>query len=231
MYCINCGVKLADTEKRCPLCGTVVFHPDLVRPDAEPLYPQDQVPVPRVNSRVAHVIVTTAFLMPILITLLCDLQMNNAVTWSGFVIGALLAGYVILVLPTWFRKPNPVIFVPCGFVAIGLYLLYINLATGGHWFLSFAFPLVGAVGLIVTTVVTLLRYVRRGRLYVFGGAAIALGAFMPVMELLMNLTFHFQKFKWWSLYPMIPLVLLGGMLIFLAICRPARENMERKFFI
>lgn len=231
MYCINCGVKLADTEKRCPLCGTVVFHPELNRPEAEPLYPQDQVPVPKVNSRIANVIVTAAFLLPILITLLCDLQMNGGVTWSGFVIGGLVVGYVILVLPTWFRKPNPVIFVPCGFVAVGLYLLYINLATGGHWFLSFAFPVVGAVGLIVTTVVTLLRYVRRGRLYVFGGAAIALGAFMPVMELLMNLTFHFQKFKWWSLYPMIPLVLLGGVLFFLAAYRPARESMERKFFI
>ena len=231
MYCINCGVKLADTEKRCPLCGTVVFHPELNRPEAEPLYPQDQVPVPKVNSRIANVIATAAFLLPILITLLCDLQMNGGVTWSGFVIGALVVGYVILVLPTWFRKPNPVIFVPCGFVAVGLYLLYISLATGGHWFLSFAFPVVGAVGLIVTTVVTLLRYVRRGRLYVFGGAAIALGAFMPVMELLMNLTFHFQKFKWWSLYPMIPLVLLGVVLIFLAAYRPARESMERKFFI
>lgn len=231
MYCINCGVKLADTEKRCPLCGTVVFHPELNRPEAEPLYPQDQVPVPKVNSRIANVIATAAFLLPILITLLCDLQMNGGVTWSGFVIGGLVVGYVILVLPTWFRKPNPVIFVPCGFVAVGLYLLYINLATGGHWFLSFAFPVVGAVGLIVTTVVTLLRYVRRGRLYVFGGAAIALGAFMPVMELLMNLTFHFQRFKWWSLYPMIPLVLLGGVLIFLAAYRPARESMERKFFI
>ena len=231
MYCINCGVKLADTEKRCPLCGTVVFHPELNRPEAEPLYPQDQVPVPKVNSRIANVIVTAAFLLPILITLLCDLQMNGGVTWSGFVIGALVVGYVILVLPTWFRKPNPVIFVPCGFLAVGLYLLYISLASGGPWFLSFAFPVVGAVGLIVTTVVTLLRYVRRGRLYVFGGAAIALGAFMPVMELLMNLTFHFQKFKWWSLYPMIPLVLLGGVLIFLAAYRPARESMERKFFI
>ena len=231
MYCINCGVKLADTEKRCPLCGTVVFHPELNRPEAEPLYPQDQGPVPKVNSRIANVIVTAAFLLPVLITLLCDLQMNGGVTWSGFVIGALVVGYVILVLPTWFRKPNPVIFVPCGFVAVGLYLLYISLATGGHWFLSFGFPVTGAVGLIVTTVVTLLRYVRRGRLYVFGGAAIALGAFMPVMELLMNLTFHFQKFKWWSLYPMIPLVLLGGVLIFLAAYRPARESMERKFFI
>ena len=29
MYCIQCGVKLADSQSACPLCGTVVFHPDI----------------------------------------------------------------------------------------------------------------------------------------------------------------------------------------------------------
>ena len=37
MYCINCGVKLADSEKRCPLCGTVPYHPDIVRQEGEAL--------------------------------------------------------------------------------------------------------------------------------------------------------------------------------------------------
>mgnify|MGYP001071229356 CR=1 FL=1 len=27
MYCVNCGVELADSETVCPLCGTRVFHP------------------------------------------------------------------------------------------------------------------------------------------------------------------------------------------------------------
>ena len=55
--------------------------------------------------------------------------------------------------------------------------------------------------------------------------------FMPVMGYLLNLTFYEPQFALWSLYPMTPLLLLGGMLIFLAICRPARETMQRKFFI
>jgi hypothetical protein len=46
-----------------------------------------------------------------------------------------------------------------------------------------------------------------------------------------NVTFFRPAFALWSLYPMTALVLLGGMLIFLAICRPARETMQRKFFI
>lgn len=231
MYCINCGVKLADTETRCPLCGIEAFHPELIRGEAEPLYPRHRYPAPPVNSRAAQIVVTTFLLMALFTTLVIDLQINAGVTWSGFVIGALAMSYVLFVLPYWFRKPNPVIFVPCGFAAIGLYLLYINCATGGSWFLSFAFPVTGGIGIIVTTVVVLLKYLRRGRLYILGGAFIALGAFMPLMEFLIYKTFDRPRFGVWCMYPLIALVLLGGMLIFLAICRPARETMERKFFL
>ena len=64
------------------------------------------------------------------------------------------------------------------------------------------------------------------------GAIIALGAFMPLMGFLINLTFfHASNFALWSLYPMTALVFLGCLLIFIAICKPAREWLERKFFI
>jgi hypothetical protein len=109
--------------------------------------------------------------------------------------------------------------------------MYINLALDGDWFLSFAFPVVGVVGIIVTAVVTLLRYIHRGRLYVFGGALIALGLFMPLMEFLSVVTFESVRFAGWSFYPMIVLTLFGGMFLFLAGNGKARERMERKFFI
>ena len=41
MYCIKCGVELKDSEEKCPLCGTVVFHPDMKRPDGEKPYPAE----------------------------------------------------------------------------------------------------------------------------------------------------------------------------------------------
>ncbi len=231
MYCINCGVKLEDTEKVCPLCGTVPFHPDIKRNEAESLYPENRFPKHQMNTLAVMVMVTTMFIIPFIITLLCDLQINREVTWSGYVMGALLVAYVTVILPLWFRRPNPVIFVPCGFVSVGLYLWYINFAVGGDWFLGFAFPMVGGVGIIVTAVVALLRYVKKGKLYIFGGAALALGAFMPVLELLINITFSRQRFAFWSIYPLAAMIIMGGMLIFLAINRNVRESMERKFFI
>lgn len=169
------------------------------------------------------------FILPLLLTLTIDLRYNRSITWSGIVAGALLLGYVVIALPGWFRKPNPVIFVPCDFAAAALYLLYIDLVTGGHWFLSFALPVTGSVGAVVVTVVVLVKYLHRGRLYVFGGAVMALGGIMLLTEFLLDITFGLS-FAGWSLYPLVTLVLIGGWLIFLAINKSARETVERKLF-
>lgn len=233
MYCIKCGVKLVEGSKPCPLCGTLPFHPDIRPEKAEGLYPAGQYPsTSQVSSTVVLTVISALlFLLPIFITLQCDLLINARVQWSGYVVGALVCVYVIAVLPLWFRKPNPVIFVPIDFVVVGLYLLYISFATGGHWFLGFAFPVVGFAMVNVTAVVTLIKYVRRGLLYILGGSLIATGLFMPVTEWLVYRTFSRSVFHFWSVYPLTALVILGGLLIFLAICRPARETMERKFFL
>jgi hypothetical protein len=231
MYCAKCGVRLGDTESYCPLCGTVAHHPELARDVAEPAYPRGKYPARPPRSFVGQVMLTELFLLPFIVVLLVDLQFNDAITWSGFVMGGLTVSYAMLVLPMWFRRPNPVIFVPCGFLAVALYLLYIDMVVAGGWFWPFALPLTGGVCLIFTAVVTLVRYVKKGYFFVFGGAAIALGGLMLLAEFLLKLTFGIHRFVGWSLYPLAALVLLGGFLIYLGINRNAREVMERKLFI
>lgn len=230
MYCIQCGVELSDTEKQCPLCSTRVYHPEVHQKEAPALYPADRFPGSNRFSRGLPIFMTTVFALALFFSLLCDLQLHRRLTWSGFVVGALLTAYVPLVLPGWFRKPNPVIFLPCSFAAAIAYLLFLDLVTQGDWFLSFAFPVAGGLGLLTTALVTLLKYVPTGRLYIVGGFFVALGAFMLLVEFLLHLTFLRSGAAGWSAYPMTALVLLGGFLIFLGICRPAREAMERKFF-
>ena len=230
MYCIKCGVELAESEKTCPLCNTLVFHPDLPAPAGEKPYPVDRRPAQQVSPMGARFILAMCFVAGVLIPTLCDLQINDAITWSGYVIGALAMSYICLMLPSWFRRPNPAVFIPCDFAAVALYLLYIDLATKGGWFLSFGLPVVGFFGLIVTTVVVLVRWLRRGRLFIFGSAALAVGIFTPVMELLLTLTFPIP-FYGWSFYPLAVLALAGITMIVIGICRPMRETLERKFFL
>lgn len=229
MYCVNCGVKLADTEKKCPLCNTVVYHPDIKQKDAPPLYPPDKMPKASKSPKSLNGVLLILFFIPMLISFVSDWQSDGSLSWFGFVAGGLILGYIAFILPLWFRKPNPVIFVSCNFVAITLYLLYIDLATDGGWFLSFAFPVTFGFCSIICTIVTLLYYLRKGKLYIWGGAFIAVGAFMPLIEWLLDITFGFN-FIGWSIYPMIACVLLGAVMIYLAINRTAREFVERRLF-
>lgn len=231
MYCAKCGVKLADSLPACPLCGTRAYHPDIDRTLTDGQYPHETYPAKQKRSLLGPVILTALFLMPMLIVPLCDLQINRHITWSGFVTGAVLLSYILLILPSWFAKPNMVIFVPCDFAAVISYLLYVCFATGGNWFLSFAFPVTGGLGLIVTAVVVLCKYVPKGNFYTFGGACMLLGVFMVLVEWLIQVTFDLPTVMGWSLYPLVVLAILGGFLIFLALNRHARETLERKFFI
>ena len=231
MYCIKCGVELADSEKVCPLCGTRVFHPDLPRAQADPPFPpQPRLKPEEVNRSGLLFILTVLALLPAVICLLCDWRYNQRIVWSGYSAGGVGLLYVLIVLPLWFRRPNPVIFVPIDFAAILLYLLYIDLATHGQWFLSFAFPVTGAIAILTCTVVTLLRYVRKGYLYIFGGALILGGGITVLIEFLINVTFGIHEALFWSLYPLAAGVILGLMLLVIAICKPLRRSLHRKFF-
>ncbi len=229
MYCVNCGVKLADTEKKCPLCETEVYHPTIKQGEARKLYPEGKMPEKKSGFNVIAVAGVIIFVLAMIICFFADIQRNAKLDWFGFVGGALVSGYVIFALPLWFKRPNPVIFVPCDFAVSILYLWYINFAVGGDWFLSFVFPAVGGMALIICTVITLIRYVKRGRLYILGGASVLLGAFMLLVEYLLDMTFKLS-FVGWSIYPLIALVALGGIMIYLAIDAVARETVARKLF-
>ena len=141
MYCIRCGVKLAETESKCPLCGTSVCHPDFGA-TAPPLYPPNRLPESKAGRKALSGGIIILFLIPLIICFFADRQINGELNWFGYVVGALGVAYVLFALPQWFRKPNPVIFAPCSFAAAALYVWYIDFATRGGWFWTFALPVI-----------------------------------------------------------------------------------------
>lgn len=231
MYCINCGVKLSDGQTICPICKTPVYHPDIDIKKGMPTYPNIDTPPEEYNRKGILFVITFMFLIPIAVSIICDLSLNHLVLWSGYVTGALILTYVSVVLPSWFSHPNPVIFVPCSFAACAVFLLYIDLQTGGHWYLSFALPVTAICALITTTAVTLLRYIKRGHLYIYGSVCIATGLFTVLIEILSNITFSLRNYLIWSAYPLIAFFIIGIMLIIVAIVKPFRESLYKMFFI
>ncbi len=230
MYCVKCGVELADSEQVCPLCGTRVCHPDFVREPAPSSYPAGENTEVKVNYRGIMFVITLTFAAVIAQLLICSFSIPSANAWAGFSIGGVMLLYIIVFLPMWFRRPNPVIFVPCDYAAVLLYVLYVCIALRGKWFLSFALPVIGVNCLIVTAVITLFRYTRRGWLFIIGGALIAHGLYMVLLEHLIGVNFLGTPALRWSFFPLVACFILGMGLIIVAISRPLKESLKKKLF-
>lgn len=231
MYCVKCGVELADSEKKCPLCMTPVYYPEADKL-SEPTYPPFQKQPEKVSPRGVYFIITFVFLVSGIISVICDLNLGNGVVWAGYVVGGLATAYVIFILPGWFERSHPAVFIPTSFAAVALYLLYVSLVTGGDWFLPFALPVCGGVALIVVSVGVLSHYLKRGYLYIWGGALIATGFLSVLIDVLVNLVFFDAGAKiFWSVYPLTVFLLFGLMLIVIAIVKPFKESLKKIFAI
>lgn len=79
MYCVKCGVELADSEKKCPLCGTEVICPgEEKREISPPPYPPYPGAVREGVSRNGVLFVLTVlFLLPFCLCLICDIKING----------------------------------------------------------------------------------------------------------------------------------------------------------
>ncbi len=230
MYCIKCGEELAAGQKVCPICETRVYHPDFPNEEA-PTYPRKEFASEEFNRHGLLFVISVLWLLPTFLPMVFDLLWNEEITWSGYVIGALVLSYVTVILPWWFKRANPVIFVPCDFAAATVFLWYIDFATEGEWFWGLALPISAGLCLIVTAVVALCRYLPRGGFFIFGGALVALGVWTQLIEVLLRVVINVDFTVMWSLFSFATLFVVGLMLIVIGIVRPLRDSLKKIFFV
>lgn len=229
MYCVKCGVQLPEGAKRCPLCSTPVWCPDT---EAEPASTySDRYPIISRQRRITVMsLITVALLAAMVACLSICLHITGKVGWSAYVLSGCLCFYTVCLLPFWFKRPHPMVFVPVAFGAALALLLFINWYTGGHWFWPFAFPVTMIVAALTIGALALYRYVKGGTLFITGGLLMALGGASMLIELFTHLVFSAPMFGW-SLYGAVVFGIFGGFLILSGIIRPLREHLERTFFI
>lgn len=231
MYCIRCGVELANHETCCPLCKTRVVHPDFVDLDAPAPYPKDKVVYRDINRSGVLFILSVLFFLAGALTLVCDLSQNHSVVWSGYAVGGIITGYVLFVFPLWFHRRIPAVFAAVDFATVLLFLWYINTTVGADWFFSFALPAVLMPGAITCALLWLYSCFRSRLLWILGGAFILLGVSLVGTELLMQYTFSLERGLVWSIYPLVVFVLLGILLLVTASSARLRGYLQRKFFV
>ena len=230
MYCVRCGVKLQESVKACPLCSTPVWCPEAGETAPAATYSDRYPTISRQKRLTVMASLTVSLLAAMVACLTIALNTTGRMGWSFYVIVGTAAFYLIFLLPFWFRRPHPMIFVPVAFLSLCLLLFLLSLHTHGRWFWTFAFPLTVLLAALTIGAIALYRYVKRGTIFVTGGLLIAIGGSCLLAEFFQHLTFRTQMFTW-SLYAAAVFLLFGGFLILAGIIRPLREHLERTFFI
>jgi hypothetical protein len=111
-YCSRCGVEVYENAEKCPLCQSpiqkFVSDPTPGRP-----FPQDELASPRpprMNKKerihLASVLTGFGLLIPILITLSVDLNLNGTLTWSYYP-SIILAAILLIVLTSLYVTKYP----------------------------------------------------------------------------------------------------------------------------
>ena len=231
MYCIKCGTELSVGQSICPICETKVYHPDFNIPTDKSTYPRKEFKSEEFNRKGLMLAVTIIFLIPLLLPMILELSWHQRVNWSGYVFGGVMLFYITFMLPSWFKHPSPVIFLPSSIAAAVVYLWYICFEVGGDWFYSFALPICVAFALIVTATVTLHYYLKRGLLYIYGGFFIAIGLWTCLIEHLVRVVFGVNTHFYWSTCTFALMFIVGMLLIIVEIVKPVKESLRKIFYI
>ncbi len=161
-YCVNCGVELDNSAKKCALCDTPVYHP-LKTIEKETFTPfADEAVVPQnMKRKFFALIVTYILLIPNIVCLFINIFTSPETLWFIFMGSSSLLFWVVFVFPFLAKKLHPYLMWAFDTAAVAFYVwvFYSQNFGGGDWYFSIALPIV----LIVSACVLAFIYWDRKR--------------------------------------------------------------------
>jgi len=233
-YCVHCGVELAPSEAKCPLCKTPVMDPNQAwrEPDERP-YPERLEVVPQHIDRQYGARLASTFLMiPMLAVLISDLAMNLRMTWSMYVLGAGACIYCWVLLPMSLNIERPYFYIAVDTVTCALYLALISFLTGGGgWYAYLALPLTFIWGGAAMLSVYVCRRAKmaaldKASLVVLIGAA-ALAGLEALIDMLILKSVKLE----WSLYALVPLAASSAVLRIIERKPRLKESIRKRLYL
>lgn len=232
-YCVHCGVEMAPSEKSCPLCETLVQDP------ACPWTPPESMPYPeRVEEIMQHVdlkygrkLAVLVMLIPALVVLAVNLLSSGAVTWSLYVIGALVCVYCWFLVPLFYRYRRPYAYIAIDFLSLMLYLLLIARLTGGrNWYLGIALPVLLATVLLLLLMIVAIRRLEWQPLERAAVVCLLAAGYLVALDAIADL-YTGSVFLNWSVYAGLPLMVLAVIFLALERKRGLKDAIKKRLFI
>ena len=230
-YCVHCGVKLGESEQRCPLCNTVVLDPAQPRdPDAPRPYPK-HTPEQEIrrSKRFLMLLCGLLLLLPAVLCLLVDLLAGSGLTWSIYSSGALALLFLAAAVPILLPRHRVYASLAIDFIGLSGYLKMVETVShSGNWFWPIVFPSLFLATVMLAHLVIAYRKKKLNKLTVLGMLLLDIALECVAVEMLCCLHVGLPLQFHWAAYVAAPCIFLCLALFYINSNRALREELRRR---
>lgn len=231
-YCPKCGVELAPSQDRCPLCKTPVAGCEAAAspyPSAEGSAPA--VPATPRKRRTFAAACAILLLIPVLTCVVCDVNIDGTLAWSRYVLLSFGLLYVYLFPPMVLLRHRLPVSACLDFLGTIGFLYGIERFSGGNWFLHFGLPLTVLVFAVIGLVILMVQKSRWNLLKILSAVLCGMGVSVVLIEWLINRSFFPDRPMTWAVYTCIPCLLLGAALLVIDHNPACKQELRKRFFV
>ena len=226
MYCYKCGVKLANSEKKCPLCNTKI--PVNSNQKEVLAYPKN---IEEINNKVniSYLLRLSSLILVLIsiIIVLCNLIVVGKVTWSIYVISSTV--YLCCLL-FFISRRKIYISIFWSIVINEVFIFFIAFINNGiDWYLMLAFPLILLSGLTSLFFYKILKLKKILRIISYSLVYISFS--IVITEILIDLYKDNIINLSWSIISILPMVVIGLLLLIISFNDKLIDEIKRRIFI
>ncbi len=225
-YCVNCGVELDDSAKKCALCDTPVINPakpeNISEKTVSPF--SGEVHMPKtVKVRFLAALVSIIMLVPNMACFLVNMLILPGNFWSAHIISTSFLIWVIFVLPLFMKNHKTYFMWAFDTVAVGAYtFLLMNALNALQWYPTCALPIIVLLSAMVLFYIIWVRRKKRSGIL----KALAICAEIALAFLFGGLLLSFAGVKYTLEIGVIVFACIVAVVGFLAYCYKS-ENMRK----
>lgn len=148
-YCVNCGVELEESARKCVLCDTEVLNPKKPVNKKEEAFFSDESYIPEgISKRFIASVISMVMLIPGIVCILANAFFFPDAFWSLYVCATVLLTWVLFVFPFFTTKPKPYLMWGFDTLAVAAYFyMFFAMSKEGNWYFTVALPIIVLISL------------------------------------------------------------------------------------
>ena len=228
-YCVNCGVKLKKSEKKCPLCNTPILNPNVLYNEYEPVYSNKTEKFNKINFKFISKMIVTILLLIALMIIACDYITSGKISWSVYVFISII--YFCCHFQYLIQKNIYVAHVIelLGAELFMFIIAYLN--NGMHWYLYLVLPFIFIVWMYVIICTYLLKKKNRNVIRKILVCLFWTSTTLIIIESAIDLFLYEKINYYWSLFASVPIVIIGIIILFVSFNKRLVDEIKQRIFI